>query len=136
MLAAIRYEHHEPEKTLLYQVIREQLETFLTRAQGQGAPVARFVKREIRAYLKCGVLAHGFLRVHCDSCGHDRLVAFSCKSRGFCPSCGGRKMADKAAWLVDRVLGACRLLPPRSCPSVGAHASLIRCDTDAPGMQG
>src|SRR5687768_7454705 len=23
-------------------------------------------------------LAHGFARVHCDSCGHDRLVAFSC----------------------------------------------------------
>ena len=50
------------------------------------------------------MLAHGFLRVHCDACGHDRLVAFSCKGRGFCPSCGGRRMADTAAQLVDRVL--------------------------------
>ena len=50
------------------------------------------------------MLAHGFLRVHCDACGHDRLVAFSCKGRGFCPSCGGRRMADTAAHLVDRVL--------------------------------
>ncbi len=58
----------------------------------------------MRAYLECGVLAHGFLRVHCDACGHDRLVAFSCKGRGFCPSCGGRRMADTAAHLVDRVL--------------------------------
>ena len=38
-------------------------------------PVARFVEREVRAYLACGVLAHGFLRVHCDGCGHDRRVA-------------------------------------------------------------
>ena len=66
--------------------------------------VARFVEREMRAYLECGVLADGFLRVHCDACGHDRLVAFSCKSRGFCPSCGGRRMADMAADLVDHVL--------------------------------
>jgi hypothetical protein len=37
-------------------------------------------------------------------CGLDRVVAFSCKGRGFCPSCGGRRMADTAAHLVDRVL--------------------------------
>jgi hypothetical protein len=84
--------------------VRENLETFLASARGQGAPVARFVEREVRAYLTCGVLAHGFLRLHCDACGHDRLLAFSCKGRGFCPSCGGRRMADTAAHLVDRVL--------------------------------
>ena len=39
--------------------------------------VARFVEREIRADLECGVLAHGFLRVHCDACGHDRLVTMA-----------------------------------------------------------
>jgi hypothetical protein len=70
-------ERREPEKALLHEVICEQLEPFLARARGQGAPVARFVEREIRAYLECGVLAHGFLRIHCDACGHDRLVAFS-----------------------------------------------------------
>ena len=31
-------------------------------------------------------------------------MPFSCKGRGFWPSCGGRRMADTAAWLVDRVL--------------------------------
>ena len=64
----------------------------------------RFVERELRAFLRCGILAHGFVRVHCDGCGLDRVVAFSCKGRGFCPSCGGRRMADTAAHLVDRVL--------------------------------
>jgi hypothetical protein len=98
------YERHEPEKTLLHRVVREELEPFLARAHESGAPVARFVEREIRAYLDCGILANGFLRVHCDDCGSDRLVAFSCKGRGFCPSCGGRRMADTAAHLVERVL--------------------------------
>jgi hypothetical protein len=66
--------------------------------------VPRFVERELRGFLRCGILAHGFVRVHCDDCGLDRVVAFSCKGRGFCPSCGGRRMADTAAHLVDRVL--------------------------------
>jgi hypothetical protein len=48
--------------------------------------VPRFVKQEFHAFLRCGILAHGFLRLHCDRCGFDRLVPFSCKRRGFCPS--------------------------------------------------
>ncbi|MBU1433289.1 transposase zinc-binding domain-containing protein [Myxococcota bacterium] len=52
----------------------------------------------------CGVLSEGFLMARCDACGHDRLVAFSCKGRGMCSSCGGRRMADTAAWLRNEVL--------------------------------
>jgi len=59
--------------------------------------------REFRRFLKCGIFAHGFLRVYCDSCRSERLVPFSCKGRGFCSSCGGRRMSDTAAHLVDRV---------------------------------
>jgi hypothetical protein len=98
------YERHEPEKALLHQVLREQLASFLASATLRDQPTPRFIEQELRAFLRCGVLAHGFLRLHCDACGHDRLVAFSCKRRGFCPSCGGRRMADTAAHLVDRVL--------------------------------
>ena len=62
-----------------------------------------FVKKEFDGFLKCGVLAHGFLRVQCISCKHEKLVAFSCKKRGFCPSCGARRMAETAAHLTDKV---------------------------------
>jgi hypothetical protein len=98
------YERHQPEKALLHEVVRDQLETFLARSQGRSQAPPRIVEQELRAFLRCGVLAHGFLRLHCDDCGRDRLVAFSCKRRGFCPSCGGRRMTDTAAHLVDRVL--------------------------------
>jgi ribosomal protein S27E len=46
---------------------------------------------------------YGFLRVACEGCSHEKLVAFSCKRRGFCPSCGGRRMAETAAFLMDEV---------------------------------
>ena len=58
----------------------------------------------MRAYLECGMLAYGFVRARCEVCGASRAVAFSCKKRGFCPSCCGRRMADTAARLVDDVL--------------------------------
>jgi hypothetical protein len=97
------YHHRNPEDNPLYGIVSEHLETFLARQQERERPVPRFVERELRAFLGCGVLANGFLRVHCDSCGKDRIVAFSCKGRSVCSSCCGRRMADTAAHLVDRV---------------------------------
>jgi Transposase zinc-binding domain len=51
-----------------------------------------------------GILAHCFMRVRCEGCAFERLVPFSCKGRGFCPSCGGRRMTEHAAQLVETVL--------------------------------
>jgi hypothetical protein len=90
---------------VLHVVVREHLETFLGtfRAQhGKGLP--RYVEQELRRYLRCGVLAHGFLRVSCSSCRQEMLVAFSCKCRASCPSCGARRACAAAAHLVDEVL--------------------------------
>src|SRR5216683_497916 len=36
--------------------------------------------------------------------GAEHLVPFSCKGRGWCPSCGGRRMTERVAHLVDAVL--------------------------------
>ena len=57
----------------------------------------------VARYLECGILAHGFARARCGECGHDFLIAFSCKGRGVCPSCNARHMAETAAHLVDQV---------------------------------
>jgi hypothetical protein len=87
------------------QDVREHLATFLAyAARMYAAPLPRYVVKAFEDYLGCGDLARGFLRCHCDGCGHDVLVAFSCKGRGMCPSCGARRMCNEAAMLVDRVL--------------------------------
>jgi len=98
------YVPRNAEASPLYQVVAKNLETFLTDQQQRDRSIPFFVEREMRAFLDCGIPSHGFIRVHCDSCGRDRFVPFSCKGRGFCSSCGGRRMADTAAHLVDRVL--------------------------------
>ena len=91
------------ETSVLHRTLSLHLATFLARAEERGG-VPRFVEREFRRFLECGIPAHGFLRVHCAGCGHDRIVPFSCKGRGFCPSCGGRRMSESAAHLVDSVI--------------------------------
>jgi hypothetical protein len=91
----------------LHRVVREHLLTFLAegveRSQtGEGYPY--YVEKEFRSLLSCGDLSRGFARVRCTRCGHEILVPFSCKNRGVCPSCTGRRMADEAAYLVDILL--------------------------------
>jgi len=100
----VQYERRRPEQTLLHRLVREHLETFLAQVQARtGTGLPEFVRDEFEAFLECGILAHGFLRVRCADCAHEKLVAFSCKRRGFCPSCGARRMAQSAAVLVDKV---------------------------------
>ena len=98
------YIRHRPEKTLLYQIVQEYWPGFQAELASHGRYLPAFVTKEFDEYLKCGKLEHGFLRVKCESCRDEKLVAFSCKRRGFCPSCGARRMADSAALLVDEIL--------------------------------
>ena len=98
------YERHRPEETPLYRIVETYYPRFLARLEAEGGSLPAFVKREFDDYLKCGLLENGFLRVKCDACSHEHLVAFSCKRRGFCPSCGARRMIESAAHLIDHVL--------------------------------
>jgi putative transposase/transposase-like zinc-binding protein len=104
--AVATYAPRDPSQTVLYHVIAEHLETFLASCHddpdGSGLPA--YVEREFYDYLRCGILAHGFLRLGCDTCHQELLVPFSCKRRGFCPSCAGRRMAQMAAHLVEQVI--------------------------------
>src|SRR2546426_12581267 len=96
---------------ILHGLVRDHLETFLRdaaeRTDRDGMP--RFVEKEFREFLTCGVLARGFARVRCGDCAYERLVPFSCKGRGFCPSCGRRRMNEQAG---DPAGGGAAHLPP------------------------
>jgi hypothetical protein len=54
------------------------------------------VQEEFEACLKCGWLAEGFLRVRCEMCHAEKLVAFGCRKRGVCPYRGARRMSESA----------------------------------------
>jgi ribosomal protein S27E len=100
------YARHRPEATLLYQLVERHYSEFVAVREAAGRALPRYVQEEFEAYLKCGRLEHGFLRVRCEDCHAEKLIAFSCKRRGFCPSCGARRMTDSAALLADEVLPA------------------------------
>jgi hypothetical protein len=103
--SAAEYVPRRPHETVLYGIVREHLATFLAQTErAYAAPLPKYVVDTFEHYLGCGDLAGGFLRCHCEGCGHDVLVAFSCKRRGLCPSCGARRMCNEAAVLVDRIL--------------------------------
>ena len=101
---APRHERHRPEQTLLYQIVDKYYPEFLAQLAAEDRSLPDYVQREFTDFLKCGLLEHGFLRVRCESCHYEKLLAFSCKRRGFCPSCGARRMVESAALLVDEVL--------------------------------
>jgi hypothetical protein len=100
------YARRTPEQTVLYGALREHAETFLADVETDPASsgLPGFVRAEVERFLKCGILAHGFVRVYCPTCQDDLLVGFSCKGRGLCPSCGARRMADTARRWVDGLL--------------------------------
>lgn len=90
---------------MVYQVVRDHYGTFRAQADRacDGVGLPRFVQEEFEGFLRCGFLAGGFARFQCAGCRFDRLVPFSCKGRAVCASCGGRRMAERAAHLVDHV---------------------------------
>ena len=93
------YRPRAPASGLFHRLVREHLATLLELRPN----LPRHVVEAFEAFLDCGILAHGFARLRCGDCGHERLLPFSCKGR-LCPSCNGRRMYDTAAHLVDRVL--------------------------------
>jgi len=98
------YQARQTEDNVLYEVLAEHVETFIAQRETDGKGLPEFVVKELRGYLRCGVLQYGFLRTKCKACDFERAVPFSCKGRGFCPSCCGKRMAEKTYHLIDNVL--------------------------------
>jgi hypothetical protein len=59
---------------LLYQVIEEYWPEFQAELAGHGRNLPAYITQEFEEFLKCG---HGFLRVRCEACHDEKLVAFS-----------------------------------------------------------
>lgn len=60
------YERHRPEQTALYRLVQQHAATFIAHTEAStGGELFRFVKDEFDAFLECGILARGFLRLRC-----------------------------------------------------------------------
>ena len=60
--------------------------------------------RVAEAFLDCGRYQGGFARLRCGTCRSEHLIAFSCQTRNFCPSCQVKRAALFGEFLTQRVL--------------------------------
>ena len=74
---ALPYVARRPTKTALFQTVLNHLETFIDPLEGGNTPLARWVEKNLRAFLRCGQPQYGFIRVRCYHCKLDRAVPFS-----------------------------------------------------------
>ena len=102
------YRRRRPELTPLHRAITSHLPDLHERLTYEGKPLPSFVNLTFARYLTCGKLEGGFVRLYCAECKHNRLVAFSCKRRGVCPSCAGRVMTQRAMRQREQVIPSVR----------------------------
>ncbi|MBN2246045.1 MAG: transposase zinc-binding domain-containing protein [Candidatus Aminicenantes bacterium] len=106
---------------MFYRVFFHYFERFLReyedrfeREYGFFRPV---IKDVVEKYLDCGNLVCGFARIRCPDCGEERLLMFSCKTRGFCPSCHAKGWAEMIRKVYE--------VDPLRCPSCGGRMRII-----------
>lgn len=70
----------------------------------KGKWLPSFVERTFERFLGCGDVRTGFAWLECMHCDSShKVVPCSCGSRGFCPTCGGRRMVEHSLRWVDDV---------------------------------
>jgi ribosomal protein S27E len=102
------YRPRHPERTVLYRVLFHYFERFMAeyeerfeREYGFFRPI---IKEVVERYLDCGNPRCGFARLRCPDCHEERLVMFSCRTRGFCPSCHSKRLEEWGEWVREKLL--------------------------------
>jgi len=109
--AATAYRPRAPSNHLK-EIIEDSLEELRRvwddRFRDKYGPLPARVLTLLSQYLECGDPHYGFVRLRCvnPECRkkEERLVPFSCRARGLCPSCGQRRAIEWAERMVEEVL--------------------------------
>ena len=105
-----RYSRRTPEGTPFYRIVsssHEELKRLWEDIFQHHYGVLRDeVTESFERYRTCGILAHGCARACCENpeCNHSELIAFSCKTRNLCPSCGAKRAVLFGENVVENVL--------------------------------
>ena len=102
------YRPRRPRESPLWRLTEEHLETFKQVYDDRFAQRYGFwraeIERTLLGFLDCADFERGFARVRCDDCRRELLVALSCTTRGFCPSCNAKRSVVWAERLIEQVL--------------------------------
>jgi hypothetical protein len=102
------YRPRHPERSVLYRVLFHHFERFVAeyeerfeKAYGYFRPI---IKDVVEKYLDCGNPRSGFARIRCPERHAEHLLTFSCKTRGFCPSCHAKRLEEWGEWVRETFL--------------------------------
>jgi ribosomal protein S27E len=102
------YRPRHPERTVLYRVLFHDFDRFLAEYESRFEKEYGFfrpiVKEVVERYLDCGNPRCGFVRIRCPDCHAERLLMFSCRTRGFCPSCHAKRLEEWGEWMRETLL--------------------------------
>ena len=102
------YRPRHPERTVLYRVLFHHFDRFLIEYESRFEKEYGFfrpiVKEAVERYLDCGNPRCGFARIRCADCREERLLMFSCRTRGFCPSCHAKRIEEWGEWMRETLL--------------------------------
>ncbi len=102
------YRARHPERTVLYRVVFHHFERFLTeyerRFEKEYGYFRPIIKEVVERYLDCGNPRSGFARIRCPDCHEEYPLTFSCKTRGFCPSCHAKRLEEWGEWVREALL--------------------------------
>jgi len=101
------YHPRRPRASPLWQVVRLAWDDLLSAYEKKYRPTMGPLRPEsvaaVEAFSRCGDLAVGFTRHVCTDCGHQHLLAFTCKARHLCPACHQRRTLQIAHWIAHHV---------------------------------
>jgi ribosomal protein S27E len=102
------YRPRHPERTVLYRVLFHHFDRFMAeyedRFEKEYGYFRPIIKEVVERYLDCGNPKCGFARIRCPECREERLVMFSCRTRGFCPSCHAKRVEEWGEWMRETLL--------------------------------
>ena len=94
------YRPRNPRASPLYQCVARHAGELRAAGRLQRPVEVQTIDR----FVECGDPHYGFARVRCDACGHDYLLAFSCRTRYFCPSCHQKRVLLYGEWVEENIL--------------------------------
>jgi hypothetical protein len=102
------YRPRHPERTVLYRVLFHHFERFLAEYESRFEKEYGFfrpiINEVVERYLDCGNPRCGFARIRCPDCHLEHLLMFSCRTRGFCPSCHSKRLEEWGEWMREELL--------------------------------
>ena len=108
------YQPRRPRASPLWQIVHHGWNDFLSDYEQHHrktlGPLRTGTIATVESFLRCGDLAAGFTRFQCPDCGHEKLLAFTCKRRHFCPACHQRRVRSTSSWIAACV---CHDVPHR-----------------------